>query len=499
MSKSTRLRGLLDIYRSNSGMRGPILKLLSATGYASVAGYGGMLILVRLYPETSFGLYDFVISIVAILTPFVSLRYEDTLMLADNDRDSAHSFLLAFGFTLGLSLGLYLLLPFGDVFSAFFGDESIATWLWIIPPILIVIRYARISELWLSRSEQFGRVSLGQMTFTTTMTGVKIGGGFISTSPAGLLFGFLIGWVSAILVNLRRVIHGVSRALAEGVSLNKLKYLAIRYRRFPFFTMPAAFVSMLSLRLPFLVLAYFFSLETVGYFGRAFNVLFVPLSLIGVAVAQVFFVRAVEAHRDGTLADITEIIHKRLVFLAWFPVTVIMVAGPEIFHFLLGETWQLSGVMARYMAPWILFSVVASPLSRLFDVLERQRVEFATNFAMFVVVAAGLIYGGSTGDVMLTLQLLTIGGSVVRGWQIVILMRMARVEIRSVFRPYLRYALLSLPWLALTGAAVTWTSPAIVTLVGVVGGISFLVSVVFSEGLLVSRDSLPEQHPESNE
>ncbi len=64
-------------------MRGPILKLLSATGYASVVGYLGMLALVRLYPEASFGLFDLVISIVGILTPFVSLRYEDTLMLAE--------------------------------------------------------------------------------------------------------------------------------------------------------------------------------------------------------------------------------------------------------------------------------------------------------------------------------------------------------------------------------------------------------------------------------
>lgn len=105
-------------------MRGPILKLLSATGYASVVGYAGMLVLVRLYPEASFGLFDFVISIVGILTPFVSLRYEDTLMLAENDRDSAHSFLLAFGVTIGLSLGLFLLLPFGDLFAGFFWRRS---------------------------------------------------------------------------------------------------------------------------------------------------------------------------------------------------------------------------------------------------------------------------------------------------------------------------------------------------------------------------------------
>ncbi|GMQ81201.1 MAG: hypothetical protein BMS9Abin05_0632 [Rhodothermia bacterium] len=499
MTKLTRLKPFLDIYRSNSGMRGPILKLLSATGYASVVGYAGMLVLVRLYPEASFGLFDFVISIVGILTPFVSLRYEDSLMLADNDRDSAHSFLLAIGVTIGLSLGLYLLLPFGDLFAGFFGDEAIATWLWIIPPILIAVRYVRISELWLSRREQFGRVSLGQITYTTTMTGVKIGGGFISTSPAGLIFGFLVGWLSSILVNLRRVIAGLSYALAEGVSFQRLKYVATRYRRFPFFTMPAAFISMLGLRLPFLVLAYFFSLETVGYFGRAFNVVFIPLSLIGAAIAQVFFVRAVEANRDGTLAVITEIIHKRLVFLAWFPVTVIMVAGPEIFQFLLGETWRMSGVMARYIAPWILFSAVASPLSRLFDVLERQQMEFATNLAMFVVVATGLIYGGLTGDLIFTLQLLAIGGTVVRIWQIVILMRMAGVGVRAFIKPYFRYALLSLPWLALTGAAVTWSNPAIITLVGTVGGIAFLASVVFSEGLFVSRISHEEQKPESPE
>jgi len=480
-------------------MRGPILKLLSATGYASVVGYAGMLVLVRLYPEASFGLFDFVISIVGILTPFVSLRYEDTLMLAENDRDSAHSFLLAFGVTIGLSLGLFLLLPFGDLFAGFFGDEAISDWLWIIPPILIVVRYVRISELWLSRREQFGRVSVGQITYTTVMTGSRIGGGFISTSPAGLIFGFLIGWLSSALINVRIVFRSLSGALSEGISAKKFKYLAVRYRRFPLFTMPAAFISMLGLRLPFLVLAYFFSLETVGYFGRAFNVLFIPLSLIGAAVAQVFFVRGVEANRDGTLSTITETIHKRLVFLAWYPVTVIMVAGPEIFHFLLGETWQMSGVMAQYMAPWVLFSAIASPLSRLFDVLERQRMEFATNVVMFVVVATGLIYGGSTGDLILTMQLLAIGGTAVRVWQIGILMRMAGVRIRTAVKPYFRYALLSLPWLALTGAAVLWTSPAIITLVGTVGGVAFLASVVFSEGLVASRERLDESESESPE
>ena len=120
-------------------------------------------------------------------------------------------------------------------------------------------------------------------------------------------------------------------------------------------------------------------------------------------------------------------------------------------------------------------------------------MEFATNVVMFAVVAAGLIYGGSTGDLILTMQLLAIGGTAVRVWQVGILMRMAGVGIRIVVRPYIRYALLSFPWLALTGAAVIWTSPAIITLVGTIGGMAFLASVVFSEGLVASRKSLDVQ------
>ncbi len=476
------------MYRSNSGLRGPILKLLSATGYAAMLGYAGMLVLVRLYPKESFGLFDFVISVVAILTPFVSLRYEDSLMLAEKDRDGAHSFLLAFGTTIVLSLSLLLFLPFKVEIALFFKKPLIAEWLWVVPVALIVVRFAKFSELWLGRQERFGRISIGQMSYTTTMTGIKIGGGIISNSPAGLVYGYLAGSLTGILVNVRLVLHSLRVALSGGISMSRIGYLATRYRRFPIFTMPAAVVAMMGTRLPFLLLAYYFSFAALADFGRAFSVVFVPLSLLGVAVSQVFFVRGVEARRAGTVALITDTVHQRLVFLAWFPTVVVMIAGPDIFQFLLGEPWRTSGVIARYIAPWILFSAVASPLSRLFDVLERQRLELLTNSGLFIVVAAALVYGGSRGDLFLTLLLLGIGGGLVRIWQITVLLSIAGMTRLSFLKPYLRYALYSLPWLLLVAVAVIWTSPFVVTITTAAGGLGYLASVVYREGLLDIRE-----------
>ena len=479
-------------------MRGPILKLLSASGYAAVLGYLGMLILVRLYPKESFGLFDFVISVVGIFTPFVSLRYEDSLMLVEKDRDGAHSFLLASGVTIVLSLLLFLMLPFRTEIAVFFNDPLIAHWLWVIPVILVIVRFAKFSDLWLTRHERFGRVSIGQMSYSTTMTGIKIGGGILSNSPAGLVFGYMLGVITGILVNARIVLRGLSVALDGGVSMSLIKYLAGRYRRFPIYTMPAAVVAMLGTRLPFLLILYYFSLETLGLFGRAFAVVFVPLSLIGAAVAQVFFVRGVEARRSGTIPFITDTIHKRLVFLSWFPTVVVVIAGPDIFEFLLGETWRMSGTIARYIAPWILFSAIASPLSRLFDVLERQRLELLTNAGLFIVVAAALVYGGSREDLFLTMLLLGVGGGLVRIWQITVLLSIAGLTRRSFLKPYLRYALYSLPWLLIVAAAVIWTSPLVVTMTAALGGLAYVASVVFREGLLDIREQPSATDDETN-
>jgi O-antigen/teichoic acid export membrane protein len=482
------ISSFLKLYRSNAGFRGPILKLLSATGYASVAGYLGMLVLVRLYPADAFGLFDFVISVVGILTPVVSLRYEDSLMLVEEDRDGAHAYLLAIGTTLVISSSLWILYPFRHEIAAFFNNASIAEWIWILPLILVLVRFVKISELWLTRHKQFGRVSIGQVTQTTTMVSVRIGAGFYSPTAGGLIYGYIAGWALGFLVNLRLVSSSLRVALKEGFSAQRVRFLARRYRRFPIFTMPAAMISMFGSRLPFLLLLYYFDLETVGYFGRAFGVLFIPLSLVGAAVAQVFFVRAVEARREGSLQTMTDTIHRRLVFLAWYPTLALIIAGPELFQILFGEAWIQSGVMVQYAGPWILFSAIASPLSRLFDVLERQKLELATNVAIFVVIAVALVYGGSRDDLLLSLLLLGMGGALIRIWQIIVLLKLSSLSATAFLSPYIRYALHSLPWLLIVFAAVQWSTRLAVVLSAVIGGLGYLASVVFSEGLLTSRD-----------
>lgn len=443
---TARFSHLLD----DSGFRGPVLKLLTGTGYAFVLAYVAKTVLLRMYDPGDFGIYAAVFAIVSICQPLVTLRYEDALMISDTPRKAAHAFVLSMGVLIVMCTLLLVLIPLRHEIEQLFGEPAMADWIWTVPVVLFIQRGAKTMELWLSRNEQFSLISGGQVAQSTVMTVVRIGAGFVRASPGGLIFGFALGHLAQAALYVKRMGTSLRSALEgppAGLETGMLRDVAVRYRKFPMFTTPAAMISAGVSQLPALLLLYYFNKEVLGIYSQAFAVLFIPMSQLAMTIAQVFFVRAVEAHREGTLAGLSENIHKRMVMLV-LPVTaVLMVVGGDVFEFLFSSTWRASGEYLLYLGPWILFTTVSSPLTRLFDVLERQRFELVVAIIMFTVLTGAMIVGGRTGDVTTTMVYLGVGGAGVRILSIVLLTRLAGVPFRQVIRPYVRYTLVCSPLL----------------------------------------------------
>lgn len=483
MSIKSRILALFD----DSAFRAPVLKMLSGTGVAFIVGYLGQIVLMRLFPAEFWGVSDYVIAWVSILAPVASLRYEDALMLPEDRRQAAHAYLLAVGAVVLFCAVSWAILWFSPALMAYFESKGAGRWILLLPIALLANRLAKITELWLSRHDRFGHVSSAQVVQTTSMFGTRIGAGWVGPGPGGLLWGYVAGYGAAFLGMSRTLVHHLGEALKTRPSWDDLRAVASRYKRFPLFTMPAALISGLITRLPILLIPVWFSMEVTGEFSRGFNMLFVPLSLLAAAVAQVFFVRAVEAQRAGGLATFTGNVHARLVLMAFWPSLVLMIAGPDIFEALFGAEWRQAASYLLFVAPWILFTVVASPLTRLFDVLERQRLEFGVTVVSLAVIASALFIGGRTGDVPQMLLYLGVGGGVVRAGQTLLLLRIARCSWRDAVRPYLRYALLAAPFLALVAWCTSLGIPLLSTAAALVGGILFLALAAWRDGLLPTK------------
>ncbi|NQV72688.1 lipopolysaccharide biosynthesis protein [bacterium] len=468
----------------DSEFRAPVLKLLSGQGIAFVIGYIANIILMRMYPDEFWGTVDYIITWTTILIPVVSLRYEDALMLPTDRRQSAHAYLLAVGTTVLFSLGLLGALSFSDTLIQFFRDKDIGMWSLFIPLAIVVHRLAKITELWLTRQTAYNHISAGQIVQVSAMTGVRIGVGLVTVGPGGLLWGFISGYALMFLTYSKRAWTTLKSSLGSRPTLSELGFIAKRYRRFPFFTMPAALLSAMIMKAPFLILLEYLDLGTYGQFSRGFNVLFVPLSLLAGSVAQVFFVQAVKTNREGTLAKFSSNVHGKLVLMGIFPTAVLMVAGADIFEVLFGPEWRASGEFLLYMAPWIMLSIVSSPLTRLFDVLERQRLELVTAIISSAVIIGTLVGVGQTNDAGLVIMALGIAGSVVRMGSIILLMRLSGTNLSNTFKPYLKYVLTVSPILLALWAVSTLENPIYTFIAALIGGLIFAAYILKTERLL---------------
>jgi lipopolysaccharide exporter len=472
---------------ADSDFRAPVLKLLSGQGIAFVIGYFANIALMRIYPDEFWGVADYVITWTTILVPVVSLRFEDALMLPEDKRQSAHAYLLAVVTTVLSCLALLAFLAFSDTAMAFFAEKKIGLWSLFIPLTLVAHRLAKITELWLTRQDAFNHISAGQIVQVGSMVTIRISAGLSAPGPGGLIWGFIAGSTLSFLTYSKRLMKTLKESLQGRPTLGEMTYIARRYRRFAIFTMPAALLSALIMRAPFLILLEYLDLGMYGQFTRGFNVLFVPLSLLAGSVAQVFFVRAVQANRDGSLSSFSANVHSKLVLMAIFPTAILMVAGADIFEVLFGEEWRASGEFLLYMAPWIMLSIVSSPMTRLFDVLERQKLELLTALIMSVVVIGALVLGGQTKDAHTIIMILGVAGSVVRLGQIFLLMNLSGTGILDTLRPYFKYVLTVLPVVLAILLIEMMGIPLYTFITVILGGIAFAAYILKTERLLAHK------------
>lgn len=389
--------------RSGDDFLPSVATLVSGTTVALGITYLARPILTRLYTPEMFGLLGVFTATVAVLTTISSGRYDDAVMLPEEDKKARSILFLGLTVLVGLTVATIPFAVYRDALAAAVGKPELAPYLILLPISLFCMGFVRLAEIWLTREKRFKAVAGGRAAQSASAVPAQLAAGLRGASAWGLIGGLVFGQAIAALalgvMTWRRLVGGAVPRLRELVSS------ARRYSDFPLFSGPSALLNATSSQLPAFLLFFFFDAEVVGHYAQAFALLAVPIGLIGSSVAQVFFVRAAAAVTEGGLDTLTDRVFRRLFELGLFPAVAVLVGGPAIFEFVLGPDWATAGVYARWIAAWLLFMFVASPLTRLFDVLERLRAHLAFNAGLFATRAAVLLIAGFLGRPLLAIAL----------------------------------------------------------------------------------------------
>jgi lipopolysaccharide exporter len=229
-----------------------------------------------------------------------------------------------------------------------------------------------------------------------------------------------------------------------------MKDLAVRYKSFSLYGSTGGLANSVSWELPAFMLAFFFNPTIVGYYALAIMAVRLPMTMVGTAVAQVFFQQAsAEKNQTGGVQSVVREIHTRLISVGIFPFVVFFILAEDLFTFVFGAEWLVAGTFARILAPWFFAVFIISPIASLFGVLEKQRAFFY--FEIVTLCAWVLIFfiGGTFGNPIFTLTLFSIGGMLLWGSKSAYLMKTSgtgyRDSLYSLVKSLLISVVISIP------------------------------------------------------
>jgi O-antigen/teichoic acid export membrane protein len=188
------------------------------------------------------------------------------------------------------------------------------------------------------------------------------------------------------------------RHLLKNVSLKNIVSSAERYIRFPLYTAPTKLLLSLSTHLPFLFISGLYSTSIVGLYSLANMITFLPMTLIGQSVGDVFFGEAASIGKNNPkrIKELYGKLLKKLLLTIATPMIILILFGPLLFSFVFGQNWYEAGVYSRILTIYVFSYFIFHPASGIFYIFEKQNFSLFLNIinisVVLIVFGAAKIY-----------------------------------------------------------------------------------------------------------
>ena len=382
--------------------------LFSGTLIAQIIGYAVAPILTRLYSTAEMGEMLYYMRIIAFISSIATLRYEAALPLPKRDEHSylMYRFVYLFSFWVLIFVALLLLL------LTWLGIGFKNLEIWFIGFVILgsaAMIIINVGTSWAVRVGDYILISRQKISNSLVSNGLKWGFYFLHWKAFGLILATMLGFIVSAFEFIWDYFktHRKFKAL---FSKRKTKVVLKEHREFPLLNLPHVLIDNgRDILLATLILA-FFGQAVYGAYGHSYQMLRIPLMLIGVSIGQLFYNRSSDAMHNNK--PITPILTKTIITLSLIslvPFTTLFLFGTEIFGFVFGQKWAVSGTYAESMSFWLMINFILSPVSALPLILNKQRYALVMGIVSSLIQVLPfwffpLVFGKSEADFMFTLR-----------------------------------------------------------------------------------------------
>jgi len=362
------------------------LKLLTGTGIAQLIPLIVAPILARQYGPEQFALLAIFYSTLEISSSFVGLKYEQSILVQESDDDAIKItiYTIMINFIISAIISIFLLLFIDQIVNSLKIEDSLKYWIFVLPILIFLLGVSNTLTFLLLRKKKFNSLAISSIVKSSSNNGIAVSlGEFYKNS--GLLIGFTSSFFFLNFVLIIKSKDIIKTIRDDIFNVSDFKRLIKRFKDYPIFSMPSGILNTLSLNLNNFFINSLFDKTSLGFYSFSFKYINAPVTLISSTLQKVLAQRIAE--------NLTNNIHPKKEFYKTLLILIVLsILGGSImfflvedaFTFIFGEKWEKAGAISKILIPLICFRFIASPLSVLNQILEKQKVGLYINLILFI-------------------------------------------------------------------------------------------------------------------
>ncbi|HFI9801275.1 TPA: lipopolysaccharide biosynthesis protein [Vibrio parahaemolyticus] len=323
-------------------------------------------ILTRIYGPSELGVLGNYMAIINVIMPISALCFPLAIVLTKSEDEAKEVASTASIVSLLLSfLSATVIVFIKDIYVLPFNG----LYLFFIPVVIIFSTQLQISQQLLIKDEKFRVISKLSVAHSFIINLMKIVGGLFYNTAITLI---LVASFSP----------GVNFLLLRRFSNNKgthniycFKKIFIRYYDFAFYRTPQVLLNGISNSIPIFMLTYYFGAKYAGFYAIANSVLTIPTLLVSKSVSDVFYPKFSKLINSSPreAVKLFNIATLSLIPVAAVPLIIFGLFSPELFNFVFGSGWSVSGEYAQVIALASFVALVSRPAITAIAPLKLQK------------------------------------------------------------------------------------------------------------------------------
>lgn len=350
-----------------------IVKLMSASVFVQVLNLLFIPILARIYTVEDFGVFGIVSSGVLILATVCGFKYEQAILISNNQNDGYVSFLLSnlIAITINVISLLVIIFLYYIGFLEFF---------YIFIPILSCLTFLMESlTLYISLQSKYTFLSISRIAVSISNNVSKSFIGYFFSNGFGLIYGQFIGLITFFFIYLKNSFKKISPRVRKKDLTERL----LRDKRFATIYLPQSILNVLTHNLPAIILSLKFDPIVIGKVWMIIRILQLPLGVIGDTFKNVF-TPILNHHKNKNEVFIK--VTFGMFFIAIAAIVITNSLSAYIFPLVLGNEWDGVDVYANYLIFYAVTGILISPAIAIVLINKSLKVQLYYELLQFVII-----------------------------------------------------------------------------------------------------------------